>query len=142
MGRYLNILRRDTTEVKEDNLEVTYEITKKAHNKEDTNLPDTDRGASTHPSRYSESSTKETKLTKEGSETTAQIRKLPPDELARLDLRFRIVAPDEADTWSLDDWIEWISERSAILEFDDGYSREQADQEAMLIWKLYRGGEQ
>jgi hypothetical protein len=135
MGKYLDIIRRDTTEVKEENLEVTCEITKKIDNKEVTNLPETEDSTTIPSPRYSPHSTKETK---EGSETTAQIRKLPPDELARLDLRFRIVAPYEADGWSLDDWIEWISERSAILEFDDEYSREQADQEAMLIWRLYR----
>jgi hypothetical protein len=69
-------------------------------------------------------------------------RTLPPDELEKLDLRFRIHAPNAVDKWTLDDWLGWISERSAILEFDAEYSKEQADHEAMLIWKLYRRGEQ
>ena len=77
--------------------------------------------------------------TASGTPVLAHLRSLPPDELARLDLRFRIVAPDDADAWSLADWLEWIAERSAILEFDSGYSLEQADQEAALMWRLYRG---
>ena len=74
----------------------------------------------------------------EGHHSFNSYRALPPDELEKLDLRFRIVAPDEADAWSVADWVAWISERSAILEFDADFSKEQADQEAMLIWRLYR----
>ena len=65
-------------------------------------------------------------------------RDLPPAELEKLDIQFGIVAPDNADRWALDDWVEWIGERSAILEFDAEYSRTQADSEAVLIWQLYR----
>ena len=91
---------------------------------------------------------KEAKKAKEGSDeglnshnSLNSHRTLPPDELENIDLRFRIVGPDKPDAWSLDDWLDWISERSSILEFDGDYSKEQADHEAMLIWKLYRRGE-
>ena len=74
----------------------------------------------------------------ERNELIAEQRELSPDELSHLDIRFRIVAPDDADTWSVEDWIEWIAERAAILEFDAKSSREQADSEACLLWRLYR----
>ena len=75
---------------------------------------------------------------RQGPEAPNIWRDLPLSDLTSLDLRLRIVAPDNADDWTLDDWVVWIEERSAILEFDGEYSREQADQEAMLIWRLYR----
>ena len=134
MGKYLDMIRQDTAEDR-------YEITKKARNKEDTDISpalDTENNPSFAPSKHV---TKETNLTKKGSESTEHMRELPPEELARLDLRFRIVAPDDADAWSIADWIEWVGERSAILEFDGEHSREQADQEALLIWRLYRHNE-
>ena len=71
-------------------------------------------------------------------EVAGDLRNLSPNELAKLDLTLRIVAPDAADSWSLQDWLEWISERAAILEFDADQSHEQANAEAFLIWRLYR----
>ena len=65
-------------------------------------------------------------------------RKFPPSELAKLDICLRIVAPDTADSWTIEDWLAWIEERSAIMEFDANHSRHQADEEAFLIWRLYR----
>ena len=74
----------------------------------------------------------------EKDELIGNYPELPPDELALLDLRLRIIAPDNTTHWTIDDWLEWIAERSAILEFDAEYTREQADAEAFLLWRMYR----
>ena len=82
--------------------------------------------------------TPESESCQEGPDSAISSRNLSVDELARLDLRLRVIAPSDADTWTLEDWLDWIAERASILEFDGEYSREQADQEALLLCRLYR----
>lgn len=100
------------------------------------------KGQRERPERSEPLTAKEANLAKEGivgaGGNLGDLRSLPPDELAKLDIRFRIVAPDEADGWTIYDWLEWIAERSSILEFDGGQSREQAESEAFVVWRLYR----
>jgi hypothetical protein len=62
----------------------------------------------------------------------SDIRNLSPEELAKLEITFTIPAPG-SESWTIDDWVEWINERSAILEIDGSASPETADAQALVL---------
>ena len=66
-------------------------------------------------------------------EPAVKYRSLTPAQLATLDITLRIAAPSAADSWSIEDWLEWISERAAILEFDGGFDRALADNRVIVL---------
>ena len=64
------------------------------------------------------------KAAKDGREKPSPLAKLAPLALANL--------PDTktGGSWDAMDWRDWITERAAILEFDGGLSRAEADRRA------------
>ena len=71
---------------------------------------------------------------KEAKFAKKDLRSLSPDELAHLEITFTVPALG-GDGWSLEDWVRWADERSAILEFDGGLERATADNRAMALWR-------
>jgi hypothetical protein len=67
-----------------------------------------------------------------GIDWVLDIRSLSPEELAELEITFTVPAPG-SDGWTVDDWVEWTNERSAILEIDGGVPSETADAQAVIL---------